>query len=223
MINYYDRKVIVSGDGSSTILINGLEETYHSRHGAIQESLYVFIEYGLNKIDKSIVKILEIGFGTGLNAWLTLHEKGDKSVVYHSTEPYPLTKEEYSLLNYPTQKKYENGKETFLSIHQAEWNVLAEIQNSFSLKKLNIKIEDFESNEFYDLIYFDAFAPNYQQEIWTETVFKKLFGLLSDGGIVASYCSSGYYKRALKSAGFSIEKYRGPIGKRDMVFGIKKC
>lgn len=215
-------KIIVTGDGSHSLLNEALDETYHSRHGAVQESMHVFIEQGfnylLNKEKPESISILEVGFGTGLNALLTLSEaiKNELPVAYTSLETYPLGREVWENLNYP------DPHHLLKELHQAEWQKWEQISPHFNLLKLerSLQFVELESEQF-DLIYFDAFAPNKQPEMWELPVLDKVVKTLKSGGAFITYCAKGQLKRDLKSLGLIVESLPGPPGKREMVRAIK--
>lgn len=215
-------KIIVTHDGSHSLLNEILDETYHSRHGAVQESSYVFLEKGLHYlVERSNLKtisILEVGFGTGLNALLTLTEaiKNDFNIKYTSLETFPLEQEVWMNLNYPDPFNFFKG------IHLAPWEKMYEIDTHFNLLKLNSSLltRQLEPVQF-DLIYFDAFAPNKQPEMWELPVLEKVVNALKPGGVFVTYCAKGQVKRDLKSVGLIVESLPGPPGKREMVRALK--
>lgn len=220
-----ERILQATADGSHTISIPDLQVTYHSRHGAIQESMHVFIEAGLRykiKSTEAALSILEMGFGTGLNALLTLLEQQDREIWYESLEAYPLPVETAMQLNYAELLSQETAAANFEKIQQAAWNEAVSISASFQLLKRELKLEAFTPDRRYDLIYFDAFAPTAQPALWSESVFKKLFDSLRTGGILVTYCSKGDVRRAMQAAGFRVEKIAGPPGKREMVRAHKE-
>ncbi len=217
-------RAILTEDGSSSLFHIGLNETYHSIHGAIQESRHVFIENGLEALlqkKKKEIAILEVGFGTGLNALLTLLRTKSEGVqiTYTAIEAYPLSLETLSLLNYSTVLE---ATIDFQKIHHCEWNVLAQISENFMLEKLHKKIYDvvFEKQSF-DLIYFDAFAPSKQPEMWEPSILEKVVEAMKPNGTFVTYSSKGQLKRDLISLGLSVEKLPGPPGKREMIRAIK--
>lgn len=191
--------------------------TYHSKHGAVQESMHVFVEAGLRPLlaKHAVLRVLEMGFGTGLNAWLTLKEaEAHGSVIcYEAIEAFPLQPEEWVGLNYAAAEE----QKIFHQLHACDWDVLQSIRPSFSLLKHHGKLQDFNTGNKFHLVYYDAFAPTAQPELWTVEVFAKLFVLLEPGGVLTTYCSKGNVRRAMQAAGFSIEKIPGPPGKREMV------
>jgi tRNA U34 5-methylaminomethyl-2-thiouridine-forming methyltransferase MnmC len=220
-----ERILQATADGSHTVSIPDLQVTYHSRHGAIQESMHVFIEAGLRykiKSTEGALSILEMGFGTGLNALLTLLEQQDREIWYESLEAYPLPVEMAMQLNYAELLPQETAAAYFEKIQQAAWNEAVAISPAFHLFKQELKLEAFIPNRSYDLVYFDAFAPTAQPALWSESVFKKLFDSLRAGGILVTYCSKGNVRRAMQAAGFRVEKIAGPPGKREMVRAHKE-
>lgn len=216
---------ILTEDGSHTLLNTKLQEQYHSKHGAIQESLHVFIRMGLDIIiqQKNVISILEIGFGTGLNAYLTLLEGAHNNVAitYTTIETFPIDTKVALELNYPQQVLNKTHDKLFEQLHEEKWNELIAITDQFKLLKLNTTLEKFESNQLYDLIYFDAFSPKTQPEMWTVEQFSKLFHYMNNGALLVTYCAKGEVKRALKSAGFKVIGMPGPPGKREMTVAIK--
>jgi len=223
-------------DGSHTLYVPELEEHYHSTHGAIQESMHVFIDAGLRHCNKEHIHLLEIGFGTGLNGLLTLLEveKLQKKVFYHSLERYPLTVAAAMQLNYPEQIKMKNETLVLLKqyqpepffrlLHQSPWERVEVLTPYFTLLKEENDFshpEQFQPPRQYNLIYFDAFAPEKQPEMWQETIFQRLYTLCADDGILTTYCAKGAVRRMLQSAGFTVERLPGPPGKREMLRATK--
>jgi tRNA U34 5-methylaminomethyl-2-thiouridine-forming methyltransferase MnmC len=222
------RQIILTADGSHTVSIPELNITYHSIHGAIQESLHVFIEAGLRFVSEQFYKtgsvnILEVGLGTGLNALLTMQEAENKkhSIHYTALELHPLNQEQYSSLNYCNELKQPGLQNTFLSIHDSEWEKSISISPGFTIYKTNQSLTDYSTDSGFHLIYFDAFAPAVQPELWVPEIFRKLYGLLLPNGVLVTYCSKGDVRRALQSAGFTVKKIPGPPGKREMLRAIK--
>lgn len=217
------REIIITADGSHSISVPELKVAYHSIYGAVQESLHVFINAGLiesNLFDYSGVhKILEVGFGTGLNALLTLIEadKNKNRIYYTGIELDPLTEQEIRQLNYCEHLNMPQYKSLFKKMHSVEWEEMFEISEYFSLTKTKCDLPDYSSEEQYSLIYFDAFAPNAQPELWTKEVFEKMYSLLLPGGLLVTYCSKGDVRRAMIAAGFNVEKLQGPTLKREML------
>ncbi|MFM2337080.1 MAG: tRNA (5-methylaminomethyl-2-thiouridine)(34)-methyltransferase MnmD [Bacteroidota bacterium] len=222
------RSIQLTKDGSHTIAIPAMAVTYHSVHGAIQESLHVFIEAGfyyyVSTYKPENVAVLEMGFGTGLNALLTMMalEKTNTTVYYVSVEKFPLTHQEVATLNYCQQVNRQNLQDGFMAMHTNEWNQSRSLQENFILNKSNSDIRTFSHPTNFDIIYFDAFAPATQPALWTVDIFTKLFQLLNTNGILVTYCSKGDVRRALLAAGFKVEKIPGPPGKREMLRATKQ-
>lgn len=218
------KEIIVTDDGSHTLFIPELDETYHSRHGAIQESIHVFINAGLKffseKNNIKEVSILEIGFGTGLNALLTCIEaaKISKKIIYDSIEAFPLQHNRIEQLNYAD---ILTCKEIFNKIHAVNWDSSEIISEHFTLTKISTSIQCFVHYKKYDIIFFDAFAPRVQPEMWTTEIFRQLFSMMNAGGILVTYCAKGEVKRNMKKAGFTVESIEGPPGKREMTRAAK--
>lgn len=219
-------EIIVTADGSHTLFVPGLNEHYHSVHGAVQESRHVFIKNGLLKTaeKKDEIKILEIGLGTGLNVFLTFLEnlKLKKKISYFAIEPFPLKCEIIEELNYAESLKTENHSHTFREIHFCEWDEYISVSNNFKFIKFKKKMKEFEPNAMFDVVYFDAFAPSVQPEMWRKDVFEKLYKWMEINSILITYCAKGEVKRTLKSVGFEVETLLGPPGKREMIRAIKK-
>lgn len=215
-------KIITTKDGSHSLLNEQLNETYHSLHGAVQESNHVFIEKGLDVfVAKSkAIKILEIGFGTGLNALLTWQrvQSVQVSIEYTSLEAFPVPEEIWSELNYTTAPE---EKTLFEKLHQAEWNRRIEILPNFYLLKYHRTLQEINLEpKYFDLVYFDAFAPNKQPEMWELPVLQKVSESMKRGGIFVTYCAKGQFKRDLQSLNFQVETLQGPPGKREMVRAV---
>lgn len=216
-----ERKIILTGDGSHSISVPALNVTYHSIYGAIQESLHVFIEAGFKSActNQSVCSILEVGFGTGLNALLTAieAEKTGTSIYYVALEPYPLDDGETLLLNYCEQLSRKDLQDDFIRMHQCEWNKSIAVTENLLMHKSKNMLQSFEHITKFDLIYFDAFAPAAQPELWTKEVFDKMFSMLAPRGVLVTYCSKGDVRRAMMAAGFKVEKLPGPPHKREML------
>lgn len=216
-------KLKITSDGSHTLFVENLNETYHSTHGAIQEAKHVFLKNGIHTIDKKKISVLEIGFGTGLNTILTFQyaENNNKEIHYSTIETNPLENEIIEKLNYVSELKQNVLKTPFQKIHQSDWEKESKISPNFTLIKINKKIQDFESNQKFDIIYYDAFGPTAQPEMWTKEIFKKLYSLLNDNSFIVTYCAKGQVKRDLKSVGFEVIPLPGPPGKREMTLAKK--
>lgn len=218
-----NREIIITADGSQSIRVPGLNVTYHSIHGAIQESLHVFIEagfYGSGRLQRpEPYRVFEVGFGTGLNALLTLieAEKAGVKVYYETIELFPLNEQEISSLNYYQILNRPDLQTVFEKMHKCEWEKEVAITNFFTLTKKKNEPLNHSTLQPFNLIYFDAFAPNAQPELWTQEVFDKMYSLLEPGGILVTYCSKGDVRRAMIAAGFQVEKLQGPPHKREMI------
>lgn len=220
------REVITTADGSSTIFLPELNECYHSTHGAINEAMHIFIDAAFRKMLHRTAKlhILEIGFGTGLNALLTLLESiaANQAVFYHGIEPFPVDKCELDQINYPEQIDNSAAKTFFEKLHTSPWETKQAILPTFELLKTKQKIEELHlSTDFFDIVYFDAFAPTVQPELWQQEIFQKIYISMKEGGILVTYSCKGDVKRAMKACGFTIEKLPGPIGKREFLRATK--
>lgn len=213
-----------TADGSTTIRIPEMEENYHSHHGAIQEAEHVFIRHGLNFIEKEDVRIFELGFGTGLNALLTLKQAGHdaKRIDYVGLEAFPVEEELINQLNY-NDFIGEIFADDFEKMHAIPWGKKVAITDTFDLTKVHQKIQDFNGEkESFDLVYFDAFGPRAQGDMWELDVIEKVADLVKPGGVLVTYCAQGQFKRHLKSLGFEVERLPGPPGKREMTRAIKR-
>ncbi|MBO9564790.1 MAG: tRNA (5-methylaminomethyl-2-thiouridine)(34)-methyltransferase MnmD [Niastella sp.] len=221
-----EREVMTTADGSVTIAIPELNVTYHSKHGAIQESMHVFIEAGLRPLlhRQEAIAIFEMGFGTGLNALLTFVEatKHLQKINYHTVEAFPLEKEIVEQLNYCEQLQQPELKPLFDELHTSPWNEAIHLNPWFTIQKNHTSLFNLSTTQPVNLIYYDAFAPAAQPELWTAETFTRLFNMLTAGGILVTYCSKGDVRRAMQAAGFLIEKIPGPPGKREMVRATKK-
>lgn len=225
--SFYDRKLVDTGDGSHSIYLPQHDEFYHSSHGALRESLHVFIKYGLeywhdNNPGKPIA-VFEMGFGTGLNALLTWQFARDKkcSVNYTSLEAYPVAPEMAASLNYIDRLNAPADATLFEKLHTCAWNERVQAAPFFELQKYETTLDAFVPGEMYHVIFYDAFAPRVQPELWTAVVFEKLYSMLEPGGVLVTYCAKGEVKRHLKAAGFRVETLPGPPGKREMTRALK--
>ncbi len=216
----------LTGDGSHTLFVPQLNENYHSYHGAYAEAIHVFIKMGLTAAQEKFtpIKVLEIGFGTGLNATLSYQfsQTNHHPVHYSGIELHPLPLELISQLNYKEFWKDEDLDTIFDQLHSFNWNEVHQLSPDFQFQKIAGSILEYklQPNE-YEVIFFDAFAPEKQPEMWTVKLFSKLYDSLRTGGMLVTYCAKGQFKRDLKAAGFMVETLPGPPGKREMVRGIK--
>ena len=220
------REFLTTGDGSVTIHLPEWNEQYHSKHGAIAEAVHVFIEAGLqfwlDGNSRKEVSIMEIGFGTGLNAFLTLREAAAKNlqISYTAIEGYPLALSELKKLNY--SQLLNASEEDFLKLHRDPWEVPSEINSNFQLTKRQQFFSEINDKNAFDLIYFDAFGARVQPELWTEEIFSKMFEALNFGGILVTYAAKGSVRRAMQGVGFTVERLPGPPGKREMLRASKQ-
>ena len=218
-------ELISTSDGSNTLFIPSMNETYHSIHGALTESMHVFIEHGFKKISEKYddIRVFEVGFGTGLNALLTqeIALQSKKRTEYHSIETFPLSIE---LMQQYAQTSISGiSSDTFLKMHNAPWDKNLEFHDYFKFKKIHGDLLKYAFNETYHLIYFDAFAPEKQEEMWSDEIFSALYNALVQGGVLTTYCVKGIIRRRLKKIGFNIEKLPGPKGgKREMLRATKE-
>lgn len=220
------REIINTGDGSTTIHLPEWNEQYHSIHGAIQEARHVFIEMGLKKVlrsGSSAISILEIGFGTGLNALVTWQETRNVPVkiTYTGIEAYPVEETEVKKLNFASEIKENKAQEIFDLMHTLTWEQPGKLTPDFIIHKQKKFFQDITDLEKYDLVYFDAFGARVQPELWTVAIFLKMFDALVPGGILVTYAAKGSVRRAMLEVGFKVEKLPGPPGKREMLRATK--
>lgn len=217
-------RIFETQDGSHSIFSEKFGVSYHSKYGAIQETEHVFINAALNykALDHKKLSILEIGFGSGLNALMTYleAEKQKLDINFTTIEAFPISKEEVETLNYT--QLLDCSPDIFLKIHDDNWNKNSVISDFFSLKKLQLRFEEIQFEEEFDIIYFDAFAPNSQPELWEADLMQKMYNALKEAGVLVTYCAKGAVKRTLKSVGFEVESLKGPPGKREMTRAIKR-
>ena len=213
-----DRNLVISADGSHTIYNPSIDEHYHSSFGAITESTHIFIENGLNQIHSESIKILEIGFGTGLNALLAMNYGIIKNriIYYETVELFPLEMSIINQLNYVKTINAELCRQ-FEKMHSSSWNTLQQLSNAFLFKKVNADIINFEPSGNFDVVFYDAFSPEKQPELWSKEIFEKIYNAMNLGGVLTTYCAKGIVKRALKEVGFKVEVIPGPPGKRHIV------
>lgn len=218
------REIIITSDGSTTIHLPEWNEQYHSKHGAIQEAYHVFIKNGLDCFNsKNDISILEIGFGTGLNCFITYLEaqQNDLNIDYIGIEAYPVKQEEIEKLNYVEALKAENDQQIFDKMHLFSWNEKCQLSTKFSLFKKEQFFEDINEINKFNLIYFDAFGARVQPELWTEIIFKKMYEALKSNGILVTYSAKGSVRRAMQKVGFTVERLPGPPRKREMLRAVK--
>jgi len=220
MVEGEERKVEIqsTADGSQTLFVPSLDEHYHSVKGALTESLHIFIHMGLRESKAAEPRVLEIGFGTGLNALLTLEEaKQGRAVHYTTLERFPLAMDVIEKLDYSAFVSEEMAP-CFLSLHQSSWNEWVQLTPGFHLRKIEADFVTLEMKEKYDVVYFDAFAPEKQPEMWSQEVFNRMYACLNDDGILVTYCAKGEVRRRLQRAGFKVERLPGPPqGKREIL------
>ncbi|WP_272151938.1 tRNA (5-methylaminomethyl-2-thiouridine)(34)-methyltransferase MnmD [Tenacibaculum aiptasiae] len=214
------REIIITSDGSTTIHLPDWNEQYHSKHGAIQEAYHVFIKNGLELLDKDEISILEIGFGTGLNSFITFLES-NRTVNYVGVEAYPVSDEEVIKLNYITELNAATKEAVFKKMHEVSWGEKHEITQNFSLTKRQQFFKDIDDIDTFDLIYFDAFGAEHQPELWTEEIFNIMFNAMKQKGILVTYSAKGSVRRAMQAVGFEVERLPGPPGKREMLRATK--
>jgi tRNA U34 5-methylaminomethyl-2-thiouridine-forming methyltransferase MnmC len=233
------REIIKTADGSTTIHLPDWNEQYHSKHGAIQEAYHVFIKHGLHHfynqkstldVTSSAVEkshknafILEIGFGTGLNAFITYLEaqKLNLNIQYNGVEAYPVSEKEIEALNYIDALNAKHSANVFKELHTVSWEEEHQISGTFTLKKQKQLFSEINDIEAYNIIYFDAFGARVQPELWTEDIFKIMYKALKLSGILVTYSAKGSVRRAMQSVGFVVERLPGPPGKREMLRATK--
>ena len=212
-------ELIRTSDGSTSLYIPQLDETYHSVHGALQETQHVFIKNGLQLFHNQSLSILEIGFGTGLNALATYkeHESLQLNIRYETVEAYPLSCDEASQMNFPQMLNAPALVPVFEQMHRCEWNKLITLSPSFSFKKRLQRFETISDVDSFDLIYFDAFGAQVQPELWQEAIFQQMYTALKQGGYLVTYAAKGSVRRAMQACGFMVERLPGPPMKREML------
>lgn len=217
------REIIQTLDGSTTIHIAEWDECYHSKHGAIQEAQHVFIKNGLSLFPDRNVSILEIGFGTGLNAFITFLEskKRNQIIDYVGVEAYPITAEEIVSMNYVEELNAVEQSSIFDTMHQSNWEEKIILDDDFTLTKRKQFFEEINDENKFDLIYFDAFGYRVQPELWSTAIFEKMYKALKTNGVLVTYAARGVVKRSMIEVGFTVEKLAGPPGKREMFRATK--
>lgn len=213
-----EREIIHTQDGSTTIHIKEWNENYHSKHGAIQEAKHVFIKNGLALFPNQSISILEIGFGTGLNAFITYLDAKElgQTIDYVGVEAYPISEEEIQSMNYLSELDALASKTIFDKMHSQEWGKKNNLSDTFSLTKRQQFFQDIDDIEKFDLIYFDAFGYRVQPELWSTEIFDRMYKALKPNSILVTYAARGVVKRSMIEVGFTVEKLAGPPGKREM-------
>lgn len=217
------REIFQTLDGSTTIHLPDWNESYHSKHGAIQEAYHVFIQNGLFTFNNLPVSILEIGFGTGLNAFITYIEskKSNQKIDYYGVEAYPISADEILQMNFVSELNADAESEVFKRMHECDWEIINQISPLFSLTKRNQFFEQIDDEDKFDLIYFDAFGYRVQPDLWSTEIFRKMYKSLKSKGTLVTYAARGLVKRSLIEVGFKVEKLPGPPGKREMFRATK--
>lgn len=222
------REIITTGDGSTTIHLPDWNEQYHSKHGAVNEAKHVFIKNGLDHVlglqSLETIHILEIGFGTGLNAFITYLEgqRNDQAIDYVGVEAYPVAVEEAKLMNYSEALNAKDQDKVFGKLHELPWEKKHQISTNFWVTKRQQFFKDIVDQECYDLIFFDAFGARVQPDLWTVMIFKKMYDSLQANGVLVTYSAKGSVRRAMQEVGFVVERLPGPPGKREMLRATKK-
>ena len=210
----------ITDDGFTTLYSDEFGQFYHSVRGAMAETQLVYIELGLLAKAQEIkeINVLEIGFGTGLNALVSVLEaqKHDLKIRYTTLEPFPISNEDVQLLNYQDELHTQILKK----LHEAKWEEEIEITPNFYLTKIKTTLQNFSSERLFDVVYYDAFAPSSQPELWTEEIFSKVASVIQKGGFLTTYCSKTIVRKAMQAAGFIVEKHQGMWGKREVVRAI---
>ena len=217
------RELKITSDGSHTLYVPELDEHYHSIHGAIQEANHVYINNGLKYKSSNEIAVLEIGFGTGLNSFMTFLAAQNKELLieYVGVEAYPILEEELLKLNYVAELGATQFAKIFESFHSCSWEEKHQITPSFSLLKRKQFFHEIDDKNKFDIIFFDAFGARVQPELWTEEIFLKMFLALKSEGVLVTYAAKGSVRRAMQSVGFRVERLPGPPGKREMLRAVK--
>ena len=212
-----DKLIIeTTADGSQTLFLPEMDEHYHSVNGAVQESNHVYIDAGFNQCRKEVIQVLELGFGTGLNALLTAlqAERRGVNVFYTGLEKFPLPQTITEQLNYS-----ETNKALYQTLLQADWETPKQINSHFNIHKIQIDFNEFDFPNKYDVVYYDAFAPDKQPEVWSQELFDTIYNSMNPEGVLTTYCAKGNIRRMMQQAGFTVERIPGPPGKREMLRG----
>ncbi|MEY2869352.1 MAG: hypothetical protein RIR01_1843 [Bacteroidota bacterium] len=217
------REIIKTKDGSTTIHLEEWNESYHSKHGAIQEAKHVFIKNGLSLFEGKTISVLEIGFGTGLNAFISFLEAPalKQKIDYVGVEAYPVDTEEILSMNYVEELNAQNQLPVFKKMHESKWNEEVALSDDFLLTKRQQFFQDIDDVSRFDLIYFDAFGYRVQPELWSTEIFLKMYNALKSNGVLVTYAARGVVKRSMLEVGFRVEKLEGPPGKREMFRALK--
>jgi tRNA U34 5-methylaminomethyl-2-thiouridine-forming methyltransferase MnmC len=224
VVLFVKTEVQYTKDGSTTLYVPELKEHYHSVNGAVQESIHVFINNGLHAHTGTAVRIFEMGFGTGLNTWLTFMHKDNKTVYYDAIEYHPLSAHKINALNYTDSYRADNVVcDMFSAIHTTAWDQPHQLCSTFFLNKITGQLQQFVFTEMYDIIYFDAFAPSVQPEVWGPEIFQRVAQAMNPNGLLVTYCAKGSVRRDLQSAGLHVDRLPGPPGKREMIRAVKKA
>ena len=219
-----ERRIVSTADGSLTLQLPHWQEQYHSLHGALQEAYHVFIHQGLRCFSHREIALLEVGFGTGLNALITLMEAPGQglSVAYTALEAYPVTRPEWEALDYGRLFPETGAPQAYATLHQAAWETGVPVTDVFRLHKRRMDFRELNDAGAYDLVYFDAFGARVQPELWTEAVFASMYRALRPGGCLVTYAAKGSVRRAMQAVGFRVERLPGPPGKREMLRAWKE-
>lgn len=209
----------VTSDGSPTLFCSEIEECYHSVHGARTESEHIFLRHGFDFVDKPLVRVLEVGFGTGLNMLLTLMNAGMTRVVYHAVEKFPVATD---VIRHIMPMLTPDEQALMQDIHDMAWDTDVQLNPYGTIRKIHADMTQVCLSESYDVVYFDAFSPEKQPEMWSEEIFRKCHEVLASGGVLVTYCSKGVVKTALRNVGFDVKRYDGPPGKRHIVVAFKR-
>jgi tRNA U34 5-methylaminomethyl-2-thiouridine-forming methyltransferase MnmC len=217
-------EIFQTEDGSKSLLRKDIGESYHSHFGALTETNTIYIDYGFRYFccldNKEQVNVLEIGFGTGLNAIATLKNSNQRKIFYQTIELYPIAQSIAENLSYGEQLSL---KEEFDLLHKCDWEEVVSINSDFKIKKCEADACSYDlPKDFFDVVYFDAFSPEKDSDLWSEDMFLKVYDSLKKGGVLTTYCCKGEIKRRMKKAGFSITKLPGPKGKREILRAEKK-
>ncbi len=220
-----DSKLFITDDGSHSIYSKKYGVSYHSKFGALEESQHVFINAALRfkAVIQQKISILEIGFGTGLNTFVTFFEAKKRNLIidYKAVEAYPISIKQAEQLNYSNLLEPEESSDVFMELHQAPWNTPFKLNEQFIIEKVLKKFQVIDFDNQFDIIYFDAFAPDAQPELWSEDILAKMYKALLPDGILVTYCAKGSVKRSLKGVGFTVEALPGPPRKREMTRATK--